>query len=87
MHISSLIGSSRKSLISAHSCECVTHLIPCSVVGIQLNDIPCRGLAMLTMNYINIFFHSHLNFPLSNFTEFLVLWERVNKSTQLNFLF
>lgn len=35
----------------------------------------------------NIFLHSHLNIALSNLTESLVLWERVNRSTQLDLLF
>lgn len=86
-HTVSLIGSHRESLILAHPCEYVTHLIPCSVVGLQLNDIPCRKLLMLTMNYISGFPHSHLHFLLSNFTEFLVLWEKVSRSIQLDFCF
>ena len=68
VHTPSLIGSHRESLISAHPCECVTQVTPCSVVGIWLNDIPCRELLMLAMNYISIFPPSHLDFVLSKFT-------------------
>lgn len=42
---------------------------------------------MLTMNYISGFPHSHLHLLLSNFTEFRVLWEKVNRSIQLDFCF
>ena len=54
IHMLSLIGSRGESLISAHPCECVTQVIHCSVIGIWLNDIPCRELLMLTMNYTSI---------------------------------
>lgn len=70
-NVSSVVNSDRshgESLISAHPCECVTQVIPCSVVGIWLNDIPCRELLLLTMNYISILPPSHLDFVLSKFT-------------------
>ena len=79
IHTPSLIGSHGETLISAHPCETVTHLIPCSVVGIQFNDIPCRKCLMLTINCISIFPHFHLNFMLYNFFEYLVLWVREQK--------